>query len=124
MRWKGATWPTSGSFSIANAYKFICDQQGATDNIDIYERIWKLMVLERIRFFVCLVHRGKILTNMERVRHHLAQDKMCGACVVEDESLLHLFRDCAVAALVPQRLQTWFFAANWEECLHEKLTTM
>lgn len=83
---------SDGNYSVRSGYIAIqgwLDLQGADKGF--YKRIWKLRVLERVRYFIWL-SKGGILTNLERNCKHLGNSSTCPCCNVTDESLLHLFR--------------------------------
>ncbi|KAK8985572.1 hypothetical protein V6N11_068825 [Hibiscus sabdariffa] len=68
--------------------------------------------LPRVRGFIWLVLKGRILTNSERVRWHMCDDACYGLCGAAEEDLSHLFWGCVEARLFNQqqfsiRLEEW-----------------
>ncbi|KAL8142496.1 hypothetical protein V2J09_015528 [Rumex salicifolius] len=89
---------TSGSFTTTSAYSLIKDTPPVTYfTPKLFKKLWKACVPERIKVFVWMVMRKHILTNVERVRRHMAKDPICSLCNLEEETLLHLLRDCPAA---------------------------
>lgn len=62
--------------------------------------IWKLPVAHRVRTFTWLIHKRRILTNEERHRRGFTLDARCALCNAPTEDLVHVFRDCPLAAAV------------------------
>ena len=65
---------SSGKFSTASAFKWALQQPSDLSIEDIFVAIWSVNVPERIQFFLWLVGCGRILTNVERTRRHMAID--------------------------------------------------
>ncbi|GLU16148.1 hypothetical protein SLE2022_325970 [Rubroshorea leprosula] len=55
---------------------------------------------ERIRLFVWLLVRGRVLTNSVRVACHMAPLPLCPRCDSSNETPIHLLRDCFYAKTV------------------------
>ncbi|GLU16149.1 hypothetical protein SLE2022_325970 [Rubroshorea leprosula] len=60
----------------------------------------KLHCAERIRLFVWLLVRGRVLTNSVRVACHMAPLPLCPRCDSSNETPIHLLRDCFYAKTV------------------------
>jgi hypothetical protein len=54
----------NGSFMISDIYNTLCGFNEEDYDID-WKRIWKLKVLERVRYFVWLMKHGRILLTLE-----------------------------------------------------------
>lgn len=93
-------WPGDhlGSFSVASAYQII---QGFFEKvrISIWKLMWKLQVPERIRCFAWQINHGRLMANQWKFRRGLA-DPYCSHCSSSVESILHVLRDCPIAAQV------------------------
>jgi hypothetical protein len=63
---------------------------------DIWKRIWRLEVPERVRGFVWIVLHRNLMTNERNSRTHLSVS-FCDYCRKEVETTLHVLRDCAKA---------------------------
>ncbi|KAL8141078.1 hypothetical protein V2J09_007099 [Rumex salicifolius] len=95
LRW---AFTTHGDYSTKSAYCLLRPAVTVHDQIGrLYSQIWKIAVTERVRLFLWLGVRGRLLTNCERARRHLTSVATCGCCGLEDETLIHLFRDCSTA---------------------------
>ncbi|KAK8639263.1 hypothetical protein V6N13_137651 [Hibiscus sabdariffa] len=76
LGWK---WSKNCHFSVHSAYAMGDVQpQNVTDNV--WTAISKFKGTPHIKTFLWLLARGTILTNLERVRHHIAVDNRCGVC--------------------------------------------
>ncbi|CAN1188300.1 Putative ribonuclease H protein At1g65750 [Linum perenne] len=82
----------SGIFSIKSAYNLIC--RAESDNeAEKWKCVWKWTGPYRIRFFLWLAAKERLLTNAARMRRGFTQDN--------EESISHILRDCSFAA------ETW-----------------
>ena len=82
--------------------------------------VWDWNGPERIGYFLWLVGHGKLLTNEERYKRHLAEDSHCLICNKEDEGLLHVLRDCPAAYyvwvfLVPRDMFNSLFSLDFDD---------
>ncbi|CAN1787197.1 Putative ribonuclease H protein At1g65750 [Linum perenne] len=84
---------TNGKFTIRSAYNLLSDLENEPD-VDVWASIWKWRGPHRVKHFLWLASHGRLLTNNERHRRHLAQDASCAFCNHPDESLSHVLRDC------------------------------
>ncbi|KAL8129316.1 LOW QUALITY PROTEIN: hypothetical protein V2J09_018471 [Rumex salicifolius] len=87
---------------------------------------WKLPLLEKIQNFMWLVLKGKLFSNVGRVRRHMSQDSECKVCNAGDESLLHFLRDCSQIrhvwlSLIPDRYRADFFNLDEQPWLKKNL---
>ncbi|KAL4386745.1 hypothetical protein GQ457_09G012620 [Hibiscus cannabinus] len=86
-------------FSVKAAYKVrMADTPQVTDKV--WEIIHKHRGLQRIRVFLWLVCRNKIMTNVERGRRQLTTDTYCPVCNSYPEDVDHVLRSCASTAAV------------------------
>ncbi|KAL4326271.1 hypothetical protein GQ457_11G005490 [Hibiscus cannabinus] len=111
----GWRWDSKRIFTSKSAYSLLVQHPGGSPNIIwkciwslqvqhpggshniIWKCIWSLQVPQRIRVFLWLSNRERLLTNEERFRRHLALDARCCICNNADESVLHILRDCTKA---------------------------
>ncbi|KAL8151867.1 hypothetical protein V2J09_021675 [Rumex salicifolius] len=115
-----------GEYSTKSAYLSLKQPPFMeTELCDIFRRIWRLRVSERIRMFLWMGVHGKLMTNAERFRRHFASSPACSICGRGDETLLHIFRDCGKArdvwrALVDNRIMSdyHFFDKSAKEWLN------
>lgn len=90
---------TTGQFAIANVYS-ICAGIVMNDNPVPWKDIWSPNVPERIRSLVWMMHHDGLKTN--KYLHWLQlRDPYCEECGGEEETILHVMRDC------PQTKQVW-----------------
>ena len=67
-------------------------------DMDLWRKIWKWKALECYKTFLWSCARERLLMNEKRVYKHLTNDDKCPVCQVATESILHVIRDCKVAA--------------------------
>ncbi|CAN1767816.1 Putative ribonuclease H protein At1g65750 [Linum perenne] len=114
-----------GKFSIKTAYE-ILDVCSDTNSESRWRTIWRWKGPNRVRHFLWLVAHGRVLTNYERCRRHIAVDNTCHRCPGTIEDLLHVCRDCPLArevwtALLPQFATNDFFELNLQDWLSNGL---
>ncbi|KAL7211807.1 hypothetical protein ACSBR2_014628 [Camellia fascicularis] len=87
------TWVPShtGNFTSASTFNFITDSD--LTNRD-WKWIWKIKIPQKLRFFLWLILKGRLLTNQLRLVKHLAPSDICPRCGQHREDMKHLLRDC------------------------------
>ncbi|MFQ6651567.1 hypothetical protein Gotur_023843 [Gossypium turneri] len=117
IAWKGAK---DGVLTVSEAYARRVES--TWDGKDpVWQQIWTLKCPQRVRSFLWLICKEKLLTNVERKRRTLTTDELCQICHAPQESILHILRDCKEIISVWKRLmpldnQGVFFAhdfVNW-----------
>ncbi|MBA0561188.1 hypothetical protein Golob_018037, partial [Gossypium lobatum] len=78
------------------------DPHDMSNNESHWRWLWHVRCPQRIRVFLWLAHKGKLLTNDERVRWHMASDSRCEFCG-EVETVSHVLR-CLEALAIWVRL--------------------
>ncbi|MDV3166793.1 MAG: hypothetical protein Q8807_04130, partial ['Waltheria sp.' little leaf phytoplasma] len=94
-------WPhsSSGEFTVASAYPlFDCGFHPL--KLAIWKQLWAWPGPERIRMFLWLAFKEKILCNWRRVQRHLVDSARCEVCHDPCETVLHVLRDCPSAKAV------------------------
>lgn len=92
----------NGTFSIKSSYHMIIEvPEDNGPNMVKWKTIWKVEVSERIRTFLWLAARGRIMTNGHLYKCHLRQDSGCEVCGAALEDIVHVIRDC------PTVVQLW-----------------
>ncbi|KAL4384144.1 hypothetical protein GQ457_15G026400 [Hibiscus cannabinus] len=108
----------AGNFTVASAYMRILEP--GWEAIDPkWSWVWSLAVTPRIRMFIWLVLKQRLMTNEERCRRGFSFDASCPSCGCVSESITHILRDCPPTrslwqSIVPQDRQALFFAAPLE----------
>ena len=77
----------SGELTVKSAYGILMKNQ--TINDPIWQRIWKLNVMQRCKTFAWLAIQEKLLTNAERKRKNLCLEDHCHCCL--DQILLRTY---------------------------------
>ncbi|CAN1170712.1 Putative ribonuclease H protein At1g65750 [Linum perenne] len=90
----------SGIFTIKSAYNLICRTETAQDS-DRWKCVWSWAGPNRIRYFLWLAAKERLVTNTARLRRGLTQDASCPQCAAREESIAHILRDC------PFAVETW-----------------
>ncbi|GKV36559.1 hypothetical protein SLEP1_g44676 [Rubroshorea leprosula] len=110
-----------GSFSVKSAFHLLQQQHvSLTQQGENWRWIWKLKCTERIKMFVWLLRKNRVLTNSVRFARHFAASPVCPRCEQSPETLLHLLRDCYHSRLIWESfaaLPADFFMLNFEEWL-------
>ncbi|CAA0806287.1 Unknown protein, partial [Striga hermonthica] len=70
----------------------------------IWKDVWGWPGPQRVRQFLWLIVKGRLLTNEDRYRRHLAESAACALCGAKREMILHCLRDCCHAAHTWRRL--------------------
>ncbi|RYR17534.1 hypothetical protein Ahy_B03g062245 [Arachis hypogaea] len=99
------------------------DQQAPNKN---FRLVWNWQGPERVKIFLWLVTHNAIFTNSERRRRHLTNDDSCPRCQCQEESAIHVLRDCPYAKSIWQRLNppngtNFFFNTDLNEWLFQNL---
>ncbi|CAN1166059.1 Putative ribonuclease H protein At1g65750 [Linum perenne] len=97
----------SGVFTIKSAYDLIGKIENPID-ADRWKSVWKWRGPSRVRFFLWLAAKGRLLTNAARHKRGLSQDATCPRCAAITEDSCHVLRDCPVAA------ETWRQTARFD----------
>ncbi|CAH9053737.1 unnamed protein product [Cuscuta epithymum] len=93
MYWRSSS---TGEFSVKSAYDSLALSQVNED----WSWLWKIRTSEKVRCFLWLVMKNKLLTNAERGKRHITEDTSCNLCNNEEETVLHILRDCPFAMAV------------------------
>ncbi|CAN1187196.1 Putative ribonuclease H protein At1g65750 [Linum perenne] len=83
----------SGVFSIKSAYNLICHST-AIPGSDLWKAVWKWEGPNRIKHFLWLATKDKLLTNEGRRQRGLSSDAACKWCRTAAETIVHVLRDC------------------------------
>ena len=89
----GISWGESpdGKFTISSAYQFLTRDATPRQNLSsLFERVWKVIVPERVKIFLRLGVNQVIMTNMERYRRHLSENGICQVCKSGEETIIHV----------------------------------
>ncbi|CAN1162506.1 Putative ribonuclease H protein At1g65750 [Linum perenne] len=86
----------TGWFSIKSAYNLICSSAQFPDS-RVWKEVWKWNGPNRIKHFLWLASNDKLLTNSARRRRGMGGDGLCSWCGLEEETSLHVLRDCEFA---------------------------
>ncbi|KAK8986541.1 hypothetical protein V6N11_010097 [Hibiscus sabdariffa] len=109
----------TGTFYVSSAYAHLLES--AWETIDPkWSWVWSLAVTPRIRMFVWLILKQRLMTNVERCRRGLSSDASCSSCDCVSETIIHILRDCPPTRLfwlsiIPPERRASFFAATLED---------
>lgn len=110
---------TNGSFTIKSAYQsFVKDESTLEDKN--WRLIWGNSTPLRVKNFLWLAWKCRLLKNSKRARQGLTDYVSCGVCGAIIESVTHALRDCIIAKEVWLRLlnpdaKNDFFGLDLEE---------
>ncbi|MBA0760358.1 hypothetical protein Gotri_023107, partial [Gossypium trilobum] len=88
--WGGSS---ASSFSIKSAYGKL-QKSSCKPKEDVWKIPFKCQRPQRVRFFIWLALKQRLLTNMERVQRGLSHRSTCGVSGHITEDALHAIRDC------------------------------
>jgi hypothetical protein len=96
-------------------YEILCDFNKLDDE-KIWINIWKLKITERNRCFMWLVKHNRLLLT-KQVKSRMGLGSACCDYCGEEETSLHVLRDCGLAmgvwmAIVPNDMRDTFFEGN------------
>ncbi|KAK9011773.1 hypothetical protein V6N11_039855 [Hibiscus sabdariffa] len=117
----------SGAFTVASAYEgFLSPSWDVCD--PKWSSIWSLPVAQRVRMFLWLVLRQRLMTNVERVRRGLSSDPSCSSCGCYSETILHILRDCPPVrsfwkSIIPQVEHECFFGSSLDHWVAMNIKT-
>lgn len=86
-------YPKEVEFSVKSAYSNLT-KEGQTVVERHWSLIWRWPGNQHNRTFMWLYAKNKILTNVQRKKRDLTSNPLCSICRVEDESVIHVLRDC------------------------------
>ena len=92
---------SNGEFNLNSAYTLA---NGEAPQFFNGKWIWKLKVLPRIQFFIWMCLHNSIATRERLVSRGLRMSLLCPLCNSYPETIVHLLRDCHVAANCWQNL--------------------
>ncbi|KAK9035891.1 hypothetical protein V6N11_077915 [Hibiscus sabdariffa] len=90
---------TSHSFSICSAYESLVHYVWS-DKSSCWKCIWAQPMPQRLRFFLWLSFKERLMTNVERCRRSIGQSQICPCCQTYAETTAHVLRDCQLASAV------------------------
>ncbi|KAK8560239.1 hypothetical protein V6N12_013039 [Hibiscus sabdariffa] len=109
-------WGTTHRFTVASAYQQMVEERWNLPNKQ-WCLIWSFSLPQRVRLFLWLILKESFMTNIERCRHGLSDYPSCLLFHLSNESITHIFHDCAATAevwqsLVPTELLLTFFVTD------------
>lgn len=104
-----------GLFSLKSAHALLINQ-GETNGI--WDKIWKIQTIPRVKSFLWLARHCKLLTNAERCKRMFTDNPSCSLCGAVEENLLHTLRDCINSkpiwlSIVPSTRHSDFFNCDF-----------
>lgn len=86
---------TNGLFSLSSAYQALSkDNVNGENQNPLFKEIWHWKGPQRVRTFLWRLVHGRLLTNEERFQRRMKNDSLCPRCLLNEESIMHLLRDC------------------------------
>jgi len=90
----GFRWdPTGSSYNIKSGYQFICNNTYQTPVWNQWRTIWKCEAIPKVKFFIWLLLKGRILTSENLRKRGIHGPSICPNCCSEEETIHHLFLD-------------------------------
>ncbi|KAA3475886.1 RNA-directed DNA polymerase (Reverse transcriptase) [Gossypium australe] len=126
-------WARSGTgiFSVRTAYWSLQEDKWQPHE-EHWKIPWKFQGPQRVRLFLWLAFKQRLLTNSERARRGINYSSSCHICGHSSEDLEHALRDCPTAKevwmlVLPDQIKQRFFSAPLQDwlifnlCFHESL---
>jgi hypothetical protein len=111
--WRGIN---THQFTVQSAYNL---QQVTSLGVEgDWKTLWSWMGPHRIQTFIWLAAHGRILINFRRSKWRVGISPTCSCCAREDETVLHVLRDCIYATQVWFRLVPSNYVANFFSSLY------
>ncbi|KAF7835216.1 hypothetical protein G2W53_010075 [Senna tora] len=86
-------WDNSGDFSVKLA--FMAGNKTEDDDWSLlWKAIWRGKGPPRVKTFLWLMGKDRLLANWARFRRKMSSDLLCPRCKMHSESVLHAVRDC------------------------------
>ena len=82
----------SGEFSVRSAYSLLTGEQRVGSNI--WDKAWMLQIPQRCKLHIWTMLHDKLLSNERLQRWGVIQNGRCSLCLQEEETSIHVFRDC------------------------------
>ncbi|KAK9020938.1 hypothetical protein V6N11_010950 [Hibiscus sabdariffa] len=117
----------SQSFSIRSAYESLACSTWDNIKSSCWKGFWSLPVPQRLRLFIWLSYKERLMTNVERCRRSFGQSLVCLCCHTHAETIVHVLRDCYLAHavwsnLIPPNCNVDFFHSHFQVWLYSNLT--
>jgi hypothetical protein len=76
-----SVWPgeVHGEYIVATTYHLLCSSE-FKESHDLWIKIWKFQVQERIKFFQWLAIHGRLMTNFQKYVMRLGSSCCCNLC--------------------------------------------
>lgn len=84
-----------GQFSNATAYEYLLEANFRCPET-VFRKIWKWPGPEKFRILLWKVSLEALVTNSWRKRRDLDDTSLCPICGLEEETIIHLVRDCSI----------------------------
>lgn len=110
---------SSGIYTVKSAYRSLMTrnehlalEEGATtetseNNKQLWNRLWKLKVIPKVRVFWGRVLRGILLVEATLISRHIAAIARCKVCLGADEDMLHALIKCSHAQGFWEEAKVW-----------------
>lgn len=85
-----------GAFSIKSSFRMIKEDSWDLED-ELWKRAWNLQGPQRVRFFIWIVLKQRLLMNTDKTRRGIVVDSSCPVCGHEIKDTLHIVRDCTLA---------------------------
>nr|KYP70287.1 Putative ribonuclease H protein At1g65750 family [Cajanus cajan] len=84
---------TSGCYTAASGYHFLTPGLAAEGDA-VWKKLWKIMIPEKVKFFLWQCLHLALPTNQVRADRRLSESGACSRCSCPQKTILHALRDC------------------------------
>nr|KYP47469.1 Putative ribonuclease H protein At1g65750 family [Cajanus cajan] len=96
---------SSECYTTASSFRFLLPSDHRFTD-PIWKRVWKLHILEKVKFLLWQGLHSSLPTNHFRYIRHLDSMEGCPRCSCPQETILHAIRDC------PHSKEVWLLVGN------------
>jgi hypothetical protein len=110
---------SSGVYTVKSAYRALVTRkerlaleegaatESSTTEKDMWNALWKLKVVPKVRVFWWRVLRGILPDECTLKRRHIAEISRCNICLAGDEDLMHAMITCSHARTFWDEARRW-----------------
>lgn len=88
-----------GKFTIKSVLRLMRNEADFIDD-ECCKLVWNAPVQQRKRALLWIACHDRLLGNLNRYKRHMTDDPKCYVCRADEESTMHILRDCPLAKVV------------------------
>ncbi|CAL1413056.1 unnamed protein product [Linum trigynum] len=88
-----------GRFRLKSAYSMVAGELESSP-VQLWKDLWSWKGPSRIKHFLWLASHERLMTNTERERRKMTENKACNHCTTSEETTEHILRGCSKASSI------------------------